>query len=250
MITRHFSAEKINTIINEPSVYEWVKGRFKGYMDLTPVIADLRNVLLVGEFGGTLFIQHQPGFYEVHTQVLPSGRGKWTLKMVQDSLKWMFTKTEAVEIFTKVPKGNLGARALVRAIHGSLEFRNKRGWVVKDEVVYADMFSLNIQTWVRTAPDLETRGKWFHDKLEAEYKKKNKVEPNHEDDPIHDRYVGCAVETILGGQAQKAVVFYNRWARMAGYADIKIVTSSPLVLDIQDALLMVRDQDFWVMTCQ
>lgn len=246
MVKREYDAKRINKIVNNPEVSRWVRGSYPNdYIDISPLIADRRNICLTDELGGVVFVQHQMGLYDAHVQVLPEGRGQWALHMVQEALKWVFTRTEAVEITTRVPKGNLGARALVRSIHGRSEFRLDPGWVVNGNPVYADVYSLTIQEWFKTAPGLTEKGQWFHSKLESEMAKRGKSEPQHPEDPVHDRYVGAAVEMILGGQPGKAVVMYNRWAAITGYAQIKIVTESPLVLDVSNALLIIKDKDFW-----
>lgn len=248
LIRRHFTADSLNIVVNDPSVYPWVRGRMTGYLDLTPVIRDRNNILLMGEHGGMLFTQHQPGLYEIHTQVLPAGRGQWTIDMATACLQWMFTRTDAMELVSRVPKGNLGARALVRRMHGGFEFRRDNGWTFNDQVVPADIYSWKVQDWMRWAPGMISRGEWFHKRLEKEYKKLNRRIPQHPDDDIHDQFVGAALEMVFAGNPHKGVILYNRWAVMAGYAPIKMVTDSPLVLDIADALLMFREDDFWVMT--
>ena len=251
MIERVFSAEKLNEIVNDPSVYQWVCGSLEGqYLDLSPAVADRRNVALMGEHGGVIFARHQMGYYEAHTQVLPSGRGAWTLAMVNDALRWMFTTTDAVEIVTRVPKGNYAARALTKAIHGVYEFTSHQGWVKGGQVISADIFALRIQDWIRTAPHLAERGAWFHERLEQEYHALGVSDQLHPDDESHDRNVGAAVEMFLNGQPHKAVVFYNRWAVMSGYAPIEIVTENPLTVDIRDAVLCIRNNNFWVMNCR
>lgn len=248
VIRRHFTADSLNVVANDPSVYPWVCGGFKGYLDLTPLVRNRNNFLLMGEHGGMLFIQHQPGLYEIHTQVLPAGRGAWTVEMANEALHWMFTRTDAIELVSRVPKGNLGARALVKKMHGEFEFKRDKGWVINETPVSADVYSWSIQNWMRWAPNLVERGHWFHKRLEKEYKKLNRRLPNHPDDEVHDRYVGAALDMLFAGNPHKGVVFYNRWAKMAGYAEIKIVTDNPLVLDIVDALLMFQGDDFWVMS--
>ena len=247
LVTRHFTADSLNVVANHPSVYDWVRGQHSGYLDLTSITANPNNYVLMGEYGGVVFTQHQPGLYEAHTQVLPAGRGEWTVRMVEDALHYMFTRTDAVEIVTRVPKGNFAARALVKAIHGSLEFRMEKGWVIRDEVVFADVYALRIQDWTKHAKRLVAKGQLFHERLEVEYKRLGRDEPSHPEDLVHDRYVGLAAEMLGNGQAIKGVIFYNRWASIAGYVPIRIVTEHPLVIDIQDALIMVRDDSFWVM---
>lgn len=249
MITQQKDAVILNRIANHPDVAPWIRGVYVGDMDFTEAVQDPRNITLMGEHGGVMFAGLQPGLYEAHTQVVPEGRGQWTLDTVNECLKWMFTKTDAVEILTRVPKGNLGARALVKLIHGTLEFRNPKGWVVDHQEVWADIYSLTIQNWMKTAPGLEAKGHWFHERLEEEYKNLGASIPQHEDDDTHDRYVGAAVEMMLAGNAGKAMVFYNRWAVMAGYAPIEIINSDPLVVNIRDAIIRVKHDDFWVMKC-
>lgn len=244
MIKRHFTADSINIVVNHPSVYEWGRGAATGRLDLTPVVQNENNHLLMGEYGGVLFLKHQPGVYEAHTQVLPAGRGKWALDMVNEALAWMFTRTDCVDIMTRVPKGNLAARALARAIGGSAEYRMERGWVLDDRVVYADVFSLQIQKWMATAPGLEQQGEWFHTQLEKEYARFGKSGPDHLHDPVHDRYVGAASLMIQNGQPQKGVLFYSRWAGMAGYAPVTIACLDPLIVDLQESLIQVKGDSF------
>jgi hypothetical protein len=246
-IKRTFDAARLNEIINHPSVHPWVCGRTQGYLDMTPLVENRDNVLLTGEHGALLFILLQPGLYEVHSQCLPEGRGEWMLSFVRACLHWMFTRTAAVEIMTHCPKGNLAARALAKAIGGRLEFRNPRGWFKDGETVFTDVFSLKIQDWMREAPGLEERGAWFHDRLEREYARVGFAEPVHDHDATHDRYVGAACEMILGKQVQKGVIFYNRWARMAGYAVCDVASLQPAAINIRDALLIIPENgDFYV----
>lgn len=250
IIKRHTTAHMINEVVNHPDVYKWVHGNYKGPMDLTPLVLNPYNYLLMGEYGGVMFTMHQPGLYEAHTQVLPAGRGKWTLDMVNACIAWMFTRTDAVELITRVPKGNLGARALVRSIHATFEFRREDGWVMDGKSVYTDMYSLSIQTWMRTAPGLTERGLWFHNRIDTELHDKGIHQPEHVDtNTVHNQYVGAACEMVLGKQPHKALVFYNRWAVMSGYSPLSMVTETPLVLDVgNNVLIVVRNENFWVMT--
>jgi hypothetical protein len=250
-IRRETHAHDINRIVNHPAVYPQIRAYTMGRIDYGPAIANPANVMLMGEHGGVLFVRHQPGVYETHTQVLPEGRGKWTLSMVRAALHWMFTRTDAVEIMTRVPRGNLGALALVRAIGGVHEFTNPRGWVQDGDPVPAAVYALRIQDWARKAPGLQERGKWFHDQLVSEYARLGVTKhEQHDDDDVHDRYVGLAAEMMMGGQPIKGAIFYNRWAVMADYQPISIVSLSPLTVDIRDAILCVRENSFWMMSCR
>lgn len=215
-------------------------------LDLTAPVSDVRNVALKGEHGAMLFAFLQQGLYEAHTMVLPDGRGKWTLKFVQSCLKYMFCCTPAMEIVTRCPKGNLPAKALAKAVHGTYCFTNASGWVRNGRPIPADVYSWTIQDWMRLSPDLVNCGKWFHDRLESEFKRHGKTDDNHPDDEIHDRYVGAAVEMCFGGQPDKAVILYNRWAVMAGYLPASIMIRDPLYIDIGTAVLRISNGDFSV----
>lgn len=246
MIERIFDGEKINRIVNDPSVYPWVKGACEGPLDLGPLLQDKRHVCLMGEYGGCLFVQQSPGIYEAHSQCLEKGRGEWMVNTVREALHWMFTRTDAVEIWTRCPKGNLAARALARAIHGREEMVVQRGWVQNGQIIPATIFSLTIQEWMKTAPGLVEIGEWYHAKLEDEYRFAGHEEPIHDEDENHNRYVGAAVEMIRGGQPHKGELFYNRFAVMGGYEPIKIVGVDPIQISIRDATLEMHGKNFFV----
>jgi hypothetical protein len=239
-------ATRLNAIVNHPDVYPWVKGFADGELDISPVLQEEGTVCLLGEHGGLLFHKLQPGLYEIHTQIKREGRGPWALHCAQAALHWLFSKTDAVEVLTKCPQGNVAAKALARACHLSYEFTNRAGWILDGKVIPADIYSLKVQDWMRAAPGLSERGEWFHNKLTGEFKRLGVPDLAHEDDATHDRYVGAACEMILGGQPEKGVLFYNRWARLASYAPIEIVSIDPVAFNIGNALVVMRGQDFFV----
>jgi hypothetical protein len=246
MIERIFDGEKLNRVVNDPSVYPWVRGACEGPLDLGPVLKDHRHVCLMDEHGGCLFTQHSPGLYEVHSQWLPQGRGANAVTTAQEAGHWMFTRTDALEIFTRCPKGNLAARALARAIGGREEMVLKQGWIQDGKIIPATIFSLTIQQWIKIAPGLVDVGRWFHKNLEEELKLIDFQEPFHEDDESHNRAVGACVEMIRGGQPHKGAVFYNRSASMEGKHPIRILGLDPVVIDIgQQICLEVHGQNFF-----
>ena len=246
-IERHPYALRLNELANHPSIDPWVRGYLLGKIDMASVVANPANVALVGMHGAIIFICLQPGIFEAHSMCLPAGRGQWMLAFARACEHWVFTRTNALELLTRVPKGNLGARALGRALGWSFEFRNEKGWIKDKDPIPADVFGLRLQEWARTAPGLEERGHWFHEKLEAEFRAHGKAEPPHGDDKVHDRYAGLCAEMLLGGQPDKAVALYNRTAALAGYQQIAIAGYDPLLVEIVSAQIIVRPdtQDFW-----
>ncbi len=239
-------ARKLNLIVNHPDIHPWVRGLETGELDVGPVIAHEGNVCLLAEHGGVLFHKLQPGLYEAHSQCLPEGRGAWMVRCTAACLHWLFTHTDAVEVVTKCPEGNLAAKGLCRAMHLSHQFTNPVGWVMGGKPVPAEIYALTVQRWMQTAPGLVERGQWFHARLEAEFARHGAEDQVHPDDATHDRYVGAACEMIFGGQPGKGVVFYNRFALVGGYMPISMVSLEPLAFDIGNALVAVRGEELWV----
>lgn len=248
-VDRQFNAQALNAVVNHPDVRPWVgAGSFE--LDLSSVVADPANVLLMNEHGGCLFERVGAGLYEVHTQFVPEGRGPGALQAVRDALHWMFTRTDAVEIQTKVPVNNLPALALVKSIGGELHFYRDNAWQTDSGMVGVNYYVQTIDAWAGKADTAKAAGEWFHDKLEAAKAASEAGSPVHDDDEAHDRYVGATIEMVLNGQLEKGLWFYNRWARFAGYASVALIAENPPVIDIQDAILAVRPNDFEVLLCR
>ena len=245
-IERHTSAKHINAIMNHPEVYPWVRGMAEGPLDLGPAIENGNVFALLGEHGGQIYHRLDFGLFEAHSQFTPEGRGEWALEATRKSLHWIFTRTEAMEIMTRCPEGNLPAKALAKAVGGTFEFTNPKGWFFDGKPVPADIYSLKIQDWVRTAPGLVEKGEWFHARLEAELGRHGIDELAHPHDATHDRHVGAACEMFFGGQPQKAAVLYNRVAMFGGYLPVHVIDTHPLIVDIGTALLVMRGDDFFV----
>lgn len=241
---RETDANRINELANHPAIYPWVHGSHDGPLDLSGVVADRNNVALTGQHGAEVFTPIQPGIYEAHSMCLPGGRGPWMVQFVQDCLRYLFTHTDCVEVVTRCP--TMPAKALARRVGLRKEFTNPQGWVIDGKQVPADIYALRIQDWMRTAPGLEERGQWFHDRLETEFTRFGRTEPQHADDVVHDRYVGAALDMFLAGQPHKGQIFYNRWASLAGYAAVVVTQIDPLAVDIGNAIIIIRNSDFYV----
>lgn len=245
-IERVYDAHWLNKVCNDIDVLPWVKGWLIPPLDLSAAAANRDNICLSGEHGAMIFHQIQPGLMELHSMCLKRGRGKWMLAFAKACEMFVFTKTNCVEMLSRCPAGNVPARALARALGWTEEFVNPRGWVVDKDPVPATIVGLRLQDWARSAPGLEERGHWFHVKLEEEFKRHGKSEAPHPGDAVHDRYVGLAFEMLLGGQAMKAQIFYQRFCALGDYVPFVVINESPLTIDIQSAIIIVKpDGDFW-----
>lgn len=218
-----------------------------GAIDLTESIADQRNVLLIAEGGAIVFFCLEPGVYEVHTNFLPDHRGKHALSASLAAYRWMFTNTDCMVILTRIPVPNLAADVWARVAGFTLEFRRNKIWPTDTGLVDMKFYALRYDDWVRQTPSLSDIGKRFHEKLDSERLRLLAPQEGHSDEECHDRHVGASVEMIHGGQPEKAVILYNRWAIFAGYRLVSLIARDPLMFDIGDAVLQVCDGEFKVL---
>lgn len=240
------NAAKINHFVNHPAIYPFVKGSNAGPLDLSSVVRNPAHVVLVSDHGGMIFIKHQTGVYEFHSAVLPENRGEWTARGAVAAFHWMFTKTDAFELMTKCPHGNVAASAGAKFIGMTKDFTTRPIWLTDEGMVPVDVYGLRIQDWVRRAPGLVEIGHEFHERLAAQLKAKGRSEEIHADDETHDRYVGATAAMFEHGLLVKAVAFYNRWAVMSGYVPIKLLSRDPAVINIGTAVLKVTGGQFEV----
>lgn len=222
MIKRVYTADFINSVINHPSVKEGAE--VKDILDVSGIVANLRNFVLVNEFGGFLVIKLMDGLYECHTQFLPEGRGQAAIDAVNQACHYMFTKTDCTRIVTKV---NVNAR--VTRIFTSSFFR-RRG-VVGDHYYY----SLDIEDWIERSPECAGQGAAFHNVIGSD------------SDATHDSYTGASYLIMTEGNIYKGQLVYNRWAVMTGFPAIVVLSENPLVIQRGDLKISLDDE---VQICQ
>ncbi|WP_336974509.1 GNAT family protein [Alcaligenes sp. PF14] len=237
LLERTFDVAAVARVMNDPSVRPHI-GPGSDEVDPAPFLADLRNIALFGEHGGHLYTWYAPGIYEVHTQFLPAGRNKHALDASQFSVFEMFTKTDCMEIVTRIQAENKAAIRLAEACGFQFLFEqvNRPGWG------HMKYYRLDYHRWVQTSPMLPEIGQWFHERLEQQ----RGSPPGHEDDPAHDRYVGATTAMILCGNVVKGLHTYNRWAQLAGYCQLKVVSEAPLQIHVGDGLIQIEDGTFSV----
>lgn len=235
MIERTTDAAAINAILNHPAVRPTVADVTDGPLDVSDRVSNPDNVSLVGEYGAIVFFKYCDGIYEVHTQILPEGRGKWACQFAQECLRYMFTSTDCIEVITRVPQGHIGAKALTEMMGFRLQFTTPPECRFRGELVPAYVYSLTLQEWFPRAPGLEECGEHFHLWLN---KQVGDGEP-HGFDPGHNRVVGLALGMAAAGQIRKAVVFYNTRAVAARHATITLLTEDPARVKFDAGLLTV-----------
>lgn len=235
MIRRTMDATLLNAVMNDPSVRPHVVAD-DGLVDVASLVEDPNNYALVTEFGGFLLIRHEPGVYEVHTQFLPEGRGKYAVQAMREGFRYMFIHTDCLEIITKVCEDNPAADSFAKLAGFRQRFARDNAWNGKSMSYRV----ITIDEWTTRDPATKKAGKAFHDRLEKEKIRKGSVLPVHDEDTAHDQYVGASF-LMMREQPVKAVWFYNKWARFSGYATIDLLSDKPVVVDVRDAIIEFGD---------
>lgn len=241
-VIRHTDAERINIVLNHPSVRPWVSDE-KGEINLQSQLDNKANILLMGEHGGILFLNVMPGVYEAHTQVLPEGRGEWTDNLTHSCIHWMFTKTDCYELITRVPRPHTRAKAAAIRSGGKYEFSRDDGCLFLGKIVPVDLYTIRIQDWCVGGQFLETIGSKFHEKLHAEAARFEIREPAHDDDSNHNYVVGAVYEMMKHGQLMKGVNIYNRWAIISRHTPITLVSVEPPTIKMDIGFLKMINND-------
>ncbi len=247
MIRRSFDAAEINPILNDPSVFEAIKlPDMTPEIDVSGLLANPANVLLMADGGGIIFSQQEPGIYEVHTSFLAEHRGRNAIRASLEAYRWMFTHTDCMILQTKVPAFNKAAEKFCKIVGAIREFDRRDVWLTEHGPVNMSYWSMKYEDWLRQTPALMESGRAFHKRLDEEMERHGVTEENHPDEDCHDLYVGVCAEMIYAGQPEKAVVLYNRFARFSGYAPISLISKSPMLIDISSAILQVTNDTFKV----
>lgn len=237
-LTRTLDATALNDTANHPEVRPFLGG--SGYLELSPIVGNPANYALTVGKSGFVLICHEPGIYEVHSMFLPEDRHMSHAAM-QAGFEYMFTRTDCYRILTRVPDSNKAALGLA-----------KRGGFIEQFHRISDMgpasyMALDIEQWAMRCDTLEAWGQWFHEELEKAKAAAGSTLEVHEDDASHDIAVGACCLMVAAGNAAKGVAFYNRWAKFAGYATITLISQTPPVIDVVDAIVSF-DEDIEFLT--
>lgn len=229
MIERCMDAAFFNRICNLPEVRPWLGGP-AGFLDVSPMVLNPANYALRANGGGFILEALGGGVYHVHSQFSSEGR-RGSIAAMRAGLDFMFTRTDCMRITSHIPDNNLAARGLGIKAGFRPWFRRETPGLGPTAVVRIDA-----EDWIAGNAKLEAEGEAFHNALESAKAAAGSALPTHPHDPAHERAVGAAALMCKRGQAAKGVGLYNRWARLAGYAPIKLLSDKPPLVDVGDAI--------------
>lgn len=237
LVRRTLDATFLNQVLNDPDVRPWVGG--EGVLDVTGTVANPENIALVTDYGGWVLGKHETGIYELHTAFLKEGRGRFYVAATHEALRYVFTNTDAVEIVTRVPEVNRAAAMAARCAGFKERFMRSDAWALPEGKVCDISFqALHLDAWTAKSPDVLAEGHWFHETLQDAHDRAGRPLPPHPEDESHDRAVGAAVMMIKTGNVAKAIWSYNRWARLAGYPLIQLLSERPTIIDVGEGVVI------------
>ena len=104
LLTLSRDVERINGYLNDPDVRSGIGHKELGAIDMTSFIEVSEHMFFVGDHGGFAALWRAPNVYEIHTFILPSGRGLWAMKAGREAIK--FAKLQSAKmLWTCVPFG-------------------------------------------------------------------------------------------------------------------------------------------------
>lgn len=244
---RIFDAVFLNEIANSPFVRPELGGT--DVIDLTATINNVNNFCFQTDSGGFLAIPTVTGgtTVECHTIFEPGTNARPAIRFMRQCQEYLFTRTNTLEIVTKVPDGNDRADKMATMGHFVEIFRREDAWKPGVGVSYR---SLTLDRWLRACSSTLEAGKAFHTLLESAKKAKGSALPVHPDDEVHDRYVGAALLMAIQGNVAKATNFYNQWATFAGYAPVRMLSEQPPIVDVVDAIIGMNGTELQVLHCR
>lgn len=246
-VRRTMDATFLNTVANDPSVRPWLGG--DGPLELSAQINNPLNLAGVSAEGG--FVAQSLGDcrYEVHSLFLPVKK-TGAVKAMRAALDYIFSASDAMELITKVPDDNTSARGLAILAGFRSLFSAQMPWSAGVRKLI-DVRVIELDEWaLRSQAALES-GQWLHRQFADVLTARGSVLPPHSaKDDVHDRMAGAAMLMIRTGNIAKGVLFYNRWAALAGYPLIKWLRDHPTILDLEGMIVEISGDRIEVLTCQ
>jgi hypothetical protein len=239
-LRRSADAVEFNAILNHPDILPMVSVPGQESLDATPLVDDPKNYLLAVDgatpagmrfqwTGAILFAQHDPGIFEVHTNFLKGWRGQFAVEASLAAYRWMFTHTDAMTLLARAPDCWPQVGKFCEAVGATFEFARPDCWPGPDGPSSCDFYALRYDDWViQNYAALADSASGF---------------------PLAsiENYVGVFVETLYGGQPDKAVILYNRFARFGGFPGIALLARDPVIIDIGTAVLQIGEGTFKVL---
>lgn len=222
----------IGDILNAPDVRPFLGGEG----DLDPIDTTYKRRVYLRD--GALFLFTQFGATAVlHSAVKTQSRGRLAHSLASEAAMDLFTKTGTTEIVTwhkndqphSRPPKSFGFRRWFSAPK-RLEGKDGTWW------------RLDVADWIAKSRQCRKEGERVHSAIHAA------GALDHDDDPIHDAFVGFVSICAKNGRLSQGVSVYNYWAVLAGYEPVAAVGSDTVQWD--GATVSLGPEKYEVELCQ
>lgn len=223
----------VNEICGDPEVRKWTAADGSPPFDGERWIRQPASIVVLVEGGCFLCPWLGGTTWAIHTHFLPSHRGKGSIISASAALALGFLGTQAETFVTSVPDNNRGAAWFAKTLGFLPTYRREQCWTTGDETFGMQHFRLDIDEWILRG-FMRRIGEEFHEALS------HHGHNSHDEDPVHDSYVGTACAMVAHGKVDKALSVYNRWALASGYEPLRLKSTSPPVIDARDFLIRLE----------
>jgi hypothetical protein len=145
--------ELVRSVLLHPDVYPWISD------DGSPVAAESKmpEVLLGSDENFVLsphstvvmvFVRRNRIEYEIHTNIIPEGRGRKSFPRVASTLDWMLDYTPCRKFTTSVPTFNRAANWYARKFGMTQEGVNRQSFLKNGELYDQILFGLTREEWI------------------------------------------------------------------------------------------------------
>jgi hypothetical protein len=212
-------------------------------IDASEQVADLNNVLLIADGGAILFVWQEPGIYEARVGFIDGSDAGHVLSLAK-ACDYMFLQTDAMQLLFMVPNVNLALERLCSEVGATYEFFRNQLWPTKDGVYNINFWAFRYDDWLRKSSRMLERGYEFAVRLAQEKIRLGQDEEMPRLETCLYRALGQLSAMIEGGQGEKGIILYNRFARFAGFPFVALVARNPLMIDFGDMLVQYKNGDF------
>lgn len=209
MINLAESAVLANEIANTPEILPSVSWTGEA-IDLQPSFDEGSCFIIEnGTDGCYVLVENSVSTYVIHTLFKRGTPSSVVIDTAREGMWISFVELDAVELTSSACETNPAAYRLMRKNGMRPLFDSPSKFAKGKKQRYC---GITIDDYIINNPFFQEVGAEFHNLVEET--------TDHEDDAVHDRYVGAAISMIRCGNADKAETVYNKWALMAGYAPI------------------------------
>jgi hypothetical protein len=223
--------DQVADILNAPDVRPFLGGEG----DLDPIDTTHKRRVYLRD--GALFLFTQFGASAIlHSAVKPESRGRVAHSLASEAALDVFTCTGCTEIVTWHKDDQPHARP-----PKSFGFRR---WFSAPKRIDGDdgtWWRLDVADWIARSKACRKEGERVHSAIHAA------GELDHEDDPVHDAFVGFVGLCAQRGRLSQGVSVYNYWAALAGYQQVAAVGSNTVQWD--GATVSLRPDNYEVQSC-